>query len=39
MLLALNAIVYAFQMRYPAITEAGWKVQYTTLSCDNSIAT
>ncbi|CBJ29253.1 conserved unknown protein [Ectocarpus siliculosus] len=25
-LLALNAIVYLFQMRYPAITKAGWKM-------------
>ena len=26
-LIALNAIVYAFQTRYPAITKAGWKVR------------
>ncbi|CAM9652645.1 unnamed protein product [Ectocarpus sp. 12 AP-2014] len=26
LLLALNAIVYLFQMRYPAITKAGWKM-------------
>lgn len=26
-LIALNAIVYAFQTRYPGITRAGWKVR------------